>query len=426
MDGSPLRRWFARLHYRLWRKGLMRSGMVTGLILALLLVGLALAFHEHQQGNLHKLKAKIETDRPETERPRPGGQDAIVLVRGRLMGDANPEFLSVTLLPGRGMNVLQITAYVPGRGEVNILASPPVEDAAAAMTGKDADANGQASLTLGSPFELPWADGIRGTPSGAGHVTTVWRGHAIQVPSTPGADEASGGLLLAVPADLANTTALPDGGSADATFQASDFGGHWPSKTRVTVNVLLSSRWIDLTMTARNTGDAPEPVGLGWHPRFAVLDGNRQQLRLRMPAAMRVEQSREKGPTGKLVPVAGTPYDFNMTGGAKLGTIDLDDCFTALHQELLDSGPVAELNDPANNYGLRLTAMSDTIKAMRVVAPAKADYVSIDPQFHYPDPFGREWARDTETGIVVLQPGQSTQWKVRLELVSLGNSEPGR
>jgi hypothetical protein len=40
-----------------------------------------------------------------------------------------PEFLSVTLLPGRGMNVLQITAYIPGKGEVNLLASPSIEGA---------------------------------------------------------------------------------------------------------------------------------------------------------------------------------------------------------------------------------------------------------------------------------------------------------
>jgi len=45
----------------------------------------------------------------------------------RLMGGTMPEFLSVTMLPGRGMNVLQIKAYIPGKGEVNLLASPSVE-----------------------------------------------------------------------------------------------------------------------------------------------------------------------------------------------------------------------------------------------------------------------------------------------------------
>ena len=96
-------------------------------------------------------------------------------------------------------------------------------------------------------------------------------------------------------------------------------------------------------------------------------------------------------PTGVLLPVEGTPYDFTMRGGAALGKMDLDDSFVELHRDLMDNGPVAELSDPANDYGLRLTAMSPTIKAMRVVAPANADYVSIEPQFNYADPFGREW-----------------------------------
>ena len=83
------------------------------------------------------------------------------------------------------------------------------------------------------------------------------------------------------------------------------------------------------------------------------------------------------------------------------------------------------MSDPADNFGLRLTALSPTIKAMRVAAPANEDYVSIEPQFNFPDPLGREWAKDADTGMVVLQPGQSTEWKVRLELFLLSESGHG-
>jgi aldose 1-epimerase len=421
-----VRRWFSTLHLRFWRKGLMRSGMVTGLILAALVAGLGIAYRERGRGNLHKLTAKIVPPQVEVVVPRPGGKDPIQLTRARLMGDTAPEFLSVTMLPGRGMNMLQITAYVPGMGEVNLMASPPIEGAASAMTGTGADANGQASLAMGGAFEAPWADSIWGAPSStAGHVSTVWHGRPISLPSMDGTSGAvTGGLILAAPADSATTTALPDGGQAIATFNPGNFGAHWPSKTRLTVTAMLTSRSLELTMVAQNTGDVAEPIGIGWHPQFAVLGGNRGQLRLRVPGEKRAEvRDREKGlPTGRLVPVAGTPYDYTMHGGVKLGTSDLDDCFVALRQDALDLGPVAELSDPANNYGLRLTALSSTIKAMRVVAPASGKFVSIEPQFNYPDPFGREWAKDTDTGIVILQPGQSTEWKVRLDLFSLASS----
>jgi galactose mutarotase-like enzyme len=282
-------------------------------------------------------------------------------------------------------------------------------------------------MTMGGAIELPWAGRIWGTPTDDGHVTTLWRGHTIALWPGASGDAAKDGLMLAMPADSSQTAALPDGGDAEVVFHGGDFGAHWPSKTDVTVTVLLSSKAIDLTIEARNSGDAAEPIGIGWRPRFAILDGNRQQLRLRVPGTMRldVRNRDQRQPTGSLLPVAGTPFDFAMDRGARLGTMDLDDSFVALHQNLLDNGPIAELSDPSNNYGLRLTALTPTIKAMHVVAPERGDFVSIEPQFNYEDPFGREWAKNTDTGMVVLQPKQSVQWKVRLEVFSItGTAAP--
>jgi galactose mutarotase-like enzyme len=93
---------------------------------------------------------------------------------------------------------------------------------------------------------------------------------------------------------------------------------------------------------------------------------------------------------------------------------------------MLDDGPVAELLDPENDYGLRITAMTSTIKAIRVYAPLDGSFISIEPQFNYDDPFGREWTRDEDTGMVMLQPGQTTQWRVRLEIFSLSSTQTDR
>jgi galactose mutarotase-like enzyme len=131
-----------------------------------------------------------------------------------------------------------------------------------------------------------------------------------------------------------------------------------------------------------------------------------------------------KLPTGKLLPVAGTRYDFTTRDGARLGTAALNDTFVHLHQDPLDNGPAAELRDPADNYGVRITALGTTIKAMHVEAPASGSYIAIEPRFNYDDPFGLEWAKEPDTGMVVLQPGQSAQFKLRLELYQLSN-RPG-
>ena len=97
-----------------------------------------------------------------------------------------------------------------------------------------------------------------------------------------------------------------------------------------------------------------------------------------------------------------------------------------LKPDLLDNGPIIELRDPANDYGLRMTVLSSAVKAIRVNAPADKPFVAIDPQFNLDDPLGREWPKDQDTGLVVLEPGQSAQWRVRLELFPLtaGSSQP--
>ena len=392
-------------------RGLMRSGMFTPLLLIALLLALSVAYVEHLHGNLHRLKQRIGNQRPETPSFQPGGQEPIVLTRSRLMGDSSPEFTSVTLLPGRGMNVLQITAFVPGKGEIDLLDSRSIEDATSAMNGTGADAGGAVSLSMGGAFEAPWADRIASS--------TMWRGRQIAEASR------EGGWLLAAASTATDVTALPDGGHADATFDLAKSGSRWPSKTQIKISVLLSSKYIDLTMTARNVGDTAEPIGLGWRPRFAVA-GDRSQMRLRLPAEMRIVMGEGSAPVGATVPVAGTPYDFRARPGTSLGDRSLDETFTGFRQDLLESGPVTELSFPTEDYGVRLTALTPAIKAMRVIMPAKGGYAVVAPRFNYPDPFGREWSKADDAGMVTLQPGESTEWKVRLEIFTPGYTTGAR
>jgi galactose mutarotase-like enzyme len=388
--------------------------MLTGLLLVLLIVALSAAYWEHGRGNLHKLKEKIGNERPQTPIYKPGGQDPIQLTRTRLMDDSAPEFTSVTLLPGRGMNILQITAFVPGRGEVELMTSPSVEDATKAMTGSGDDAGGAQSLQMGAPFEAPWAGQIV-TASGAHGV--MWKGREIPLPA--GSDKTGGesGLLLEQAATSSDSSAMPDGGQAQAMFQLGEAEG-WPWSAQITVTALLSRKALDLTMTARNNGDMPEPVALGWRPRF-LIEGERSRMRLRLPAEMHVERGPDGVPTGTLVPVANTPFDFTPRQGVRIGDTDLNDCFTGLRQDLLESGPASELISPTGDYGVRITALSATIKAIQVIAPANRKYIVVAPRFNFPDPFGREWGK-ADPGVVTLQPGQSVQWKIRVEVFAPG------
>jgi aldose 1-epimerase len=416
----------------LWRAAVMRSGLLTVLVLMLVLASLAFGWHEHRLGQFAQLKKQLNKPPAHKVATRPGGQDVVQLQRSQMLGGNEPEFLTATLLPGRGMNLLQITAHLPQKGEVNLLASPSLEDAAQLLSGTGADAAGAKSLTMGAAVEAPWASRIFGaaTPDG-GNLITVWHGMRLTLPTDArdsdgvGGAVATGGMLLKQASDSVTTNVMPDGGEARATFHPGNFGDHWPSQTEISMTVSLSGRAIDMKVTARNTGDTAEPIGIGWHPRFAILNGHRGQMMLRLPQGLRVDvKDRRTGQlSGRLLPVEGTEYDFTGRTGARLGELNLDDSFVHLRTGLMENGPVAELRDPENDYGLRITAMTSAIKAIRVYAPLDGSFLSIEPQFNYDDPFGREWGKDEDTGMVVLQPGQSTQWRVRLEIFSLSSSQ---
>lgn len=416
----------------MWHAAVMRSGMLTILMIVLLLGGLAVGWREHRLGQFAHLKKGFHRPATIAATVRPGGQDAIRLERSQMVGDNGPEFLSATLLPGRGMNMLQISAYLPGKGEINLLASPALDEAAKRMNGAGRDWAGAESLAMGAAVEAPWAGRMSGAPEPDGKtMSTMWRGMRLTLPAdakdsfASGGAMAAGGLLLNLGSSSANTNVMPDGGQAQASFDVGDFSGRWPSKTQITMTIELSGRSIEMKIVARNMGTAPEPIGIGWHPRFAILNGHRGQMMLRLPQAERVEvkDRRMQQLSGRLLPVAGTEYDFTGPSGARLGALNLDDTFVHLHQGLMDNGPVAELRDPENDYGLRITAMTSLIKAFRVYAPLDGSFLSIDPQFNFDDPFGREWPKGEDTGMVVLQPGQSTQWKIRLEIFSLSSTQ---
>ena len=399
-----------------------RSGYLTPTLIGLICVILLIAAHERGHGNYHKIRERVI---PVTPEPRmvtgPGGQEAVVLHRSSNAIAGEPEFLSATLLPGRGMNLLQITAAVPGKGDVPILQSPSLPDATRILTGAGEDANGSVSTTFGAAILAPWAGRLTGSPtSTSSTLESVWEGERISFPPMhPGSTMSTMGLMLDRPADNITTDTIPDGQAATAIYHAGSFSGSWPSLMEITIRAELAERSLDLTVTEQNTGQVPTPAGAGWHPVFA-LTGNRADVRIVIPSITKVDLDRRTGlPTGKTVSTGGTTADLIRARGTRLDETSYNDTYTNLQSGLLGDGPIAEIRDPAAGYGLRLIPLTANIKFMRVVAPAGAQWISIEPDTNVDDPFGREWPNPDDTGIVSLQPGESLQWHVRLEIFSL-------
>jgi aldose 1-epimerase len=355
--------------------------------------------------------------------PQLGGQPVAKLTRAATSNGQQPEFLSVTVLPGRGMNVFQITANVPGKGEIPVLASPTLEEAASKLNGGTGDEYGNASFSFGGAFLVPYPNRIIGKLSADGTtVTTEWHGKTITLPANwhNSADptkekHAMHGLILAAQTQDVQTQDVPDGQSLTGVMHAGDFGGHWLSQTDLNFTITLTGKAIDATIVAKNVGKEDEPMAIGWHPYFAIPSGDRAQAMLHVPGAdlAVVNNYDDVFPTGKLIPVKGTKWDFQAPQGKALDDIYLDDNWSTLQRT---NGAVeVNLTDPASNYGIRILGLSPEIRTVQVYSPPTKKFAAIEEQFNFGDPFGKEW-HGMNTGMVTLKPGASVQWHVRLEL----------
>ncbi len=79
------------------------------------------------------------------------------------------------------------------------------------------------------------------------------------------------------------------------------------------VSALISVYDNTLTLAWEATTDAPTPISLTWHPYFNISGDparsiDEQQLSMRASRYLPINDSRV--PTGEIVPVAGTPFDF--------------------------------------------------------------------------------------------------------------------
>jgi galactose mutarotase-like enzyme len=351
-----------------------------------------------------------------------GKEPVVTLQRPAVTDKDKPQFLQAIVMPGRGMAVLQIKAYLPGKGEIDLLNAPPLPEAEKLLNTGD-DEWGNEVFKIGGAILLPFANRIRGSVAPDGKtLTAIVDGKTVTLPANwsgnnPGAEKhAIHGLMRysrfehAIVRNGAQETAV------DAILHAGNFDGHWLSDTDVEVETAISHDAFDMTVTAKNVGPVSLPMGIGWHPYFVLPGGDREQVRLHVPGEMRAVMNNydDTFTTGRRVPVKGTPYDFSAADGVPLNKQYLDDNFSDLDYGA-NKTTVSEIIDPAAKYGLRLITMSPHITSIQVYAPLGKNFVAIEPQFNLPDPYNRNWG-NVNTGMVLLAPGQSVTWRVRLEL----------
>ena len=208
------------------------------------------------------------------------------------------------------------------------------------LNGGPDDQNGNASFSFGGAFLVPYPNRIIGPVSADGTtVTTKWHGKTITLPANwhssadPTKDKhAMHGLILASQTQDVQTQSIPDGQTLTGVIHAGDFGGHWLSQTDLSFVISLTGSAVDATIVAKNVGKEDEPMAIGWHPYFAVPSGDRKQALLHVPARQvaAINNYEDVFPTGDLMSVTGTKYDFTAPRGKALDDIYLDDNWSKL------------------------------------------------------------------------------------------------
>lgn len=346
----------------------------------------------------------------------------------REQAGTEPQFVSATILPGRGMNVFKIHAYFPGLGVIPVIDSPSLAVANSQDYGTAKDAYGDQSFTFGGAFLTPYPNRVLGKLSADGKtITTYWEGHKLVLPANwhnsahPDLDKhAMHGLILKENASNVVVRKTPEGEVVTADMKDA-FGNHWLSKTDLHFQLTLAADVFDAQVTATNVGKQDEPISIAWHPYLTIPSGEHAQTRLSVPATMHTEVNNYQDvfPTGKLTPVKGTRFDFNTPEGRPLADGYLDDNWS--HLERKDGKVVVSIFDPASGYGVSEMGLSPQIRTLQVYSPPTAKFVVVEQQFNFADPFGKEW-HGMDTGMVTLKPGQSVTWHVQLKLFKIPKS----
>jgi aldose 1-epimerase len=105
----------------------------------------------------------------------------------------------------------------------------------------------------------------------------------------------------------------------------------YPFTLEVALTYVLDDSGLSVQTLARNVGSVRLPFGLGFHPYLRVGTPRVDAARLRLPARRYLEASQRKLPTGRLLEVAGSEFDFRDV--RPIGELEIDTCFTELERD---------------------------------------------------------------------------------------------
>ena len=163
----------------------------------------------------------------------------------------------------------------------------------------------------------------------------------------------------------------------------------YPFLLDLAVEYSLGAEGLRSTCRAENRGPEPAPFGVGSHP-YLKPRGTLEAALLRVPARTYLEVDERLIPTGRRLPVEGTPYDFRRP--RPVGAMVLDTCYADLDEPGLEFDGLSVRWDAGHSFVQVFTG--DTLGADRRRRGLAAEPMSCPPN-----------AFNSGEGLVVLEPG---------------------
>ena len=376
------------------------------------------------------------------------GENAVILKREIPKGvkSAVPEIVSATVAPNAGMNLISLKVLFPGQSDpTEVLHTLSPEDAAEFFADGTDNPYGKNAFTEGGPVIGPIPNRAVGSIED-GKVKVVFpNGNIALVPanhegSTVPKYHLHGFFhrLAQRVIRVASRNAAGVGTKVDVKNRSEEWP--WPSDSNIrTLRAITSENKTRLTVVQKNTGT--ERTWASWvdHSYFKnPLGIRRDDVRLMIPGYSISEIGKQADgqpdykdclPTGKILDVKNTEYDFTAPEGRALGRLFLDDSFTNLKKQP-DGSVIAEVLYPEIGYKLRIrawdkvtrtdgTTVTGNLKSIQVYSPENTDFVCVEIGANLKDPFNKKVWGDTDTGMVELSPGDAYEYNYEVEYLPI-------
>jgi aldose 1-epimerase len=179
--------------------------------------------------------------------------------------------------------------------------------------------------------------------------------------------------------------------AAEARLEYRHPAGAWPWTYHATQRFTLGPSSLTVELSLSNQSAAPMPAGLGWHPYFP------RTPRVTITADVRAVwlTDEEKLPTELVAPPPVAPFGRGM-----------DNCFVGWSRRATIDWP---------ELGARLVMRADPpLDYLVVYTPARRPFFCVEPVSHVTDAFNLAEAGRPDSGILVLEPGETLRTAVVL------------